>query len=68
MFKLMKYEFRKTRATKMMLLAVTCIAEVAFLIGLYGNHETTAALSIASLVLLAFAGIMIVGLESIVTL
>ena len=68
MFKLMKYEFCKTRATKLMLLAVTCIAEAAFLIGLYGNHETTAALSVGALVLLAFAGIMIVGLESIVTL
>ena len=68
MLKLMKYEFRKTRSTKFMLLAITLIAEVAFLIGLYGEHETTAALAIGSLVFLAFSGILIVGLESIVTL
>ena len=68
MFKLMKYEFRKTRATKLMLLAIALVAEVAFLIGLYGKHELTAALSVGALITLAFAGIMIVGLESIVTL
>ncbi|MBR2264451.1 MAG: hypothetical protein IJ917_08960 [Firmicutes bacterium] len=68
MLKLMKYEFRKTQATKLMILAITAIAEVAFLIGLYGKHDTTAALSIAALVFLATFGILIVGLESIVTL
>ena len=31
MFKLMKYEFRKTQATKLILLAIIAIAEIAFM-------------------------------------
>ena len=68
MLKLMKYEFRKTQSTKLILLAITLIAEVSFLIGLYGNKETPAAIGILALIFLAIFGILIVGLESIVTL
>ena len=68
MLKLMKYEFRKTQATKLILLAFTLIAQIAYLIGLYGEYDTTAALSVLALVFLAIFGVLIVGLESIVTL
>lgn len=68
MLKLMKYEFRKTQATKLMLLAITAIAEIAYLIGLYTEHETTMAIGMIALVFLAFLGIFLVGVESIATL
>ncbi len=68
MFKLMKYEFRKTQATKLILLAIIAIAEIAFLIGLYGNYDMTAGLSIVALVFLSFLGVFVVGLESITIL
>ena len=68
MFKLMKYEFRKTQTTKLILLAIIGIAEIAFLIGLYGNQEVTAGLSIVALVLLSLFGVFVVGLESITIL
>ena len=68
MLKLLKYELRKTWIVKVVLLCVTAIAEVAFLIGLYGNMEDTMALSVIALVFLAIGGIMAIGLESIATL
>ncbi len=39
MLKLMKYEFRKTWFTKAILLAITALAEIVYLIGLYGDRE-----------------------------
>ena len=68
MFKLMKYEMRKTHYTKIILLAVTAIAQIAFLIGLYGNKEGTMLTSVLCLILLAIGGVIVMGLESIVTL
>lgn len=68
MFKLIKYELRKTWFTKAILLAVTAIAEIAYLIGLYGNLEDVMGTAILFLVLLAVGGILVMGLESILTL
>ncbi len=68
MLKLMKYEFRKTWITKLILLGVTAVAEIAFLIGLYMEKETTLGLSVMLLVLLAFGGILMIGLYSVMTL
>lgn len=68
MLKLMKYEFRKTWITKLILLGVTAVAEIAFLIGLYVERETTLGLSVMLLVFLAFGGILMIGLYSVMTL
>lgn len=68
MLKLMKYELRKTWFTKAVLLGITAVAELAFLYGLYGENETTLSISVLLLTFLAFGGLLIMGLESIVTL
>ena len=46
MFKLMKYEFRKTWITKLILLGITAVAEVMFLFGLYADKESRLGFSI----------------------
>lgn len=68
MLKLIKYELRKTWFTKAILLAVTAVVEIAFLVGLYMHQEDTLATSVALLVFLAVGGVLIIGLESILTL
>ena len=68
MFKLMKYEFRKTWITKLILLGVTAVAEAAFLIALYTEHHDTMTLMAGLLTLLAVGGVMVIGLESVLTL
>ena len=65
---LMKYEFRKTLATKLMVLGATALAELAFLIGLYGEIDWALGLAVGLLVLLAFGGVMVIGLASVVIL
>ncbi len=68
MLKLIKYELRKTWSTKAILLAVTAVVEIAYLIGLYANKEETMGVSVFLLMLLAFGGVLVIGLESILTL
>ncbi len=68
MFRLMKYELRKTWFTKVILLIITAVAEIGYLIGLYGDKEDTIAISIVFLVMLAMGGALVMGLESIITL
>ena len=66
MFKLLKYEFRKTWYTKAILLVLTLIAQAAFLIGIFFDKDETLGLSVASLVMLATFGIMVIGLVSLI--
>ena len=69
MLKLMKYEFKKTQMTKLILLAITALAEIAFLIGLYLMEKPSLlSASTVLLVFLAMGGIWVIGLESIVIL
>ena len=68
MFKLMKYEFRKTWITKVVMLGVTAALEAMFLISLYGNFEDTLVLSIGLLTAIAMLGVLVIGLESVLTL
>lgn len=68
MLKLMKYELRKTRFAKLILLGITIVAEIIFLIGLYGRHEDTLAAGTFMLFLLAFGGLMLIGIGSVVVL
>ena len=65
---LMKYEFRKTLFTKLMVLGLTAMAQIAFLIGLYGDNERVLAAGVVLLTLLAFGGITVIGLASVVIL
>ena len=58
MFKLMKYEFRKTWVTKLILLGITAAAEAAFLFNLYTDKEDGLAASIGILTLLAVFGVL----------
>ncbi len=68
MLKLIKYELRKTWFTKVILLVIAALAEIAFLVGLYGNRENTLVVSIVLLTILAVGGVMVIGLESVITL
>ena len=68
MFKLMKYEFRKTRFTKLVLLAITAVAEALYLFGLYAQKDRIMVTSMFILVLLASFGVLAIGLESALTL
>ncbi len=68
MLKLMKYEFRKTWITKVILLGITAALEALFLFGLYADKEDPLYLSILLLTFLAIGGILVIGLESVLTL
>ena len=68
MFKLMKYEFRKTWVTKLILLGITAVAEAAYLINLYTENEDGLFATVGILTLLAFGGVMAIGLQSVITL
>ncbi len=65
---LMKYEFRKTAAIKLILLGAAALAEIVFLIGLYGNNDRMLSGSVLVLTMLALGGIMCIGLASVVIL
>ena len=41
MLKLMKYELRKTAFSKLVLLVITAVAEIAFLIGVLWKKDNT---------------------------
>ena len=68
MLKLIKYEFRKTWFTKLILLGITAVVEVIFLIGLYAEKEGMLAMSIGLLMTLAFGGVLVIGIQSVLTL
>ncbi|MBQ7656341.1 MAG: hypothetical protein IJS41_07525 [Clostridia bacterium] len=68
MLKLMKYEFRKTWFTKLILLGVTAVAEILFLFGLYLENENTLGTSVFLLTILAIGGVLVIGLQSVITL
>ena len=68
MSKLIKYEFRKTWITKAILLGVTAVLEAVYLITLYMDQEDTMMLSAGLLAFLATGGVMVIGLESVLTL
>ncbi|MBQ8137449.1 MAG: hypothetical protein IJ174_08460 [Clostridia bacterium] len=65
---LMKYEFRKTAAFKVLLVGAAAVAQVAFLIGLYGNFNRVLGVSVFLLTMIAICGIMAIGLFSVVQL
>ena len=68
MLKLMKYEFRKTLFTKLVLLGLTAVAEAFFLYTLLDNQVEKESVAILLLALLALFGILFMGIQSILTL
>lgn len=66
MLKLMKYEFRKTMFSKLVLLAITAVMEVLFLLGVFMKHEDLLGWGIAGLVCCGLIGIFYIGIESLV--
>lgn len=68
MLKLMKYEFRKTAFSKLILLILTAVSEVAFLLGIFLEKERLMATSVMFLALCAVIGIAYIGLESVMVL
>lgn len=48
MLKLMKYELRKTAFSKLVLLVITAVAEIAFLIGVFWKKDNILAMEIFS--------------------
>ncbi|MDO4306125.1 MAG: hypothetical protein Q4C77_04770 [Eubacteriales bacterium] len=65
MGKLMKYEFRKTRMSRLILLLVTLLSEILFLAGLFIEWEDGIFWGILLLTLCASFGIFYLGIESI---
>ncbi len=68
MFKLMKYEFRKTFAQKLILLGITAVLEIAYLIALFCHNENWTAVFAGLLTLLAIGGVLMIGLGSVLIL
>ncbi|MCC8104237.1 MAG: hypothetical protein LIP11_18940 [Clostridiales bacterium] len=65
MLQLMKYEFRKTRFSKMVLLAITAILEVLFLAGIFLDWENGIGWGTIGLTFCAMIGVFYIGLESL---
>ena len=68
MFKLLKYEARKTMFIKLALLAVTVIVEALFLTGYAKNIPTRQGACIIALGLIGLFGIVFMGIQSIIAL
>lgn len=65
MLKLMKYEFRKTAFSKLILLCITMVVEIVYLLGVFLKKDNLIFIGIMLLILCATAGILYIGLESI---
>lgn len=65
MLKLMKYEFRKTMFSKMILLSITAVLELMYLAGLFFEQEKLFFISMPGLLMCASFGVLYIGLESL---
>lgn len=68
MLKLFKYELRKTRPAKLILLGITAVLECWFLYGLLKSDPGTATNAAIFLAMTAQLGTMLIGIQSIVAL
>ena len=66
MLKLMKYEVRKTMFSKVIILIITALAEIAYLIGVFAKKEDIMAWGIMGLTMCALIGIFYIGIESLI--
>lgn len=65
MLKLMKYEFRKTMFSKLVLLFITVLSEIAYLIGVFFDIERMLQIGVFGLCMCAMVGIIYIGIESL---
>lgn len=65
MLKLMKYEFKKTMFSKMVILVFTALAEAMFLAGLFLHWDKGLTIGTIGLTVCAWVGIMYIGIESL---
>lgn len=73
MKELLKYEFRKTWTAKLLVLGITAVVEIAFLIGIVIGDTKDAGMQLIGvsaplLAMIAMAGIMYIGIQSVVIL
>ncbi len=68
MLRLLKYELRKTLFAKLVILAITVVAEVVFLAGYWSHNENTLVIGCGLLTAVAVTGIALMGILSLVTL
>lgn len=64
----MKYEFRKSASSKLILLVLTAVFELAFLGGVFFKGYNLMGTGMMFLILCAFFGVFYIGLEGIMTL
>lgn len=67
MGQLIKYEFRKTLFSKMVILGVTAVAEAAFLLGVFMKWDKALVIGVTGLWMCALIGIFYIGIESLIT-
>lgn len=67
MLKLMKYEFRKTMFSKMVLLVVTGVAEIVYLIGVFLEKDSSLAIGVSGLIMCATIGLFYIGVDSLIS-
>ncbi len=65
MLKLIKYEFRKTMFSKLVLLFITVLSEIAYLIGVFFKIDRMLQVGIFGLCMCAMVGIFYIGIESL---
>ena len=66
---LLKYEFRKTLLTKLVILGITVVAQLIYLAGIWGkDREGTVVAGMLLLFFTATFGILFIGLQSVITL
>ena len=66
---LLKYEFRKTLLTKLVILGITVVAQLIYLAGIWGkDREGTVIAGMLLLFFTATFGILFIGLQSVITL
>ncbi|MDO5540091.1 MAG: hypothetical protein Q4F83_08435 [Eubacteriales bacterium] len=63
----MKYELRKSMFSKMVILLVTAVSEIAFLAGVFLKNNTALMWGITGLSMCAVVGIFYIGIESLLT-
>ena len=68
MLKLFKYEFLKTRLSKLIILGITLALEALFVFSLFKNDDELQGISVLLLVLFATVSVIWIGLQSILTL
>lgn len=68
MLRLLKYELRKTRFSKIILLGITLAAQAVFLAGLWGKKDDTLEIGVFLLFSVALVGIALMGILSVVVL